>query len=131
MQNFISKNNQPTNVSPQNTEAQVNEISADEIKLRIFKEFLDLIILIELKEHTQLSGYDLALLQNQKYCVTLSPGTVYATLYAMERRGLITGKSEGKKRTFCLSSQGEKGVETLKEARVILVDFMKCIFPLP
>ncbi|HSV48829.1 MAG TPA: hypothetical protein VLH35_00810, partial [Candidatus Acidoferrales bacterium] len=65
-----------------------NSITIDEVELRVVKEFLDVIMLFELKEHKELSGYDLAVLQNQKFKISLSPGTVYATLYGMERRGL-------------------------------------------
>jgi DNA-binding PadR family transcriptional regulator len=71
-----------------------NSITLDEIELRVVKEFLDILILFELKEHKELSGYDLAVLQNQKFKISLSPGTVYATLYAMERRGLIMGRKQ-------------------------------------
>ena len=38
-----------------------NGLSAEEIEKRIVKEFLDIIILCELKEHSELTGYDLLL----------------------------------------------------------------------
>ncbi len=75
-------------------------LSTDELEKRIIKEFLDVIILLELKDKGELSGYDFAVLQHQKFDLSLSPGTVYATLYAMERRGLIEGHNDGKKNGF-------------------------------
>jgi DNA-binding PadR family transcriptional regulator len=103
-------------------------LSAKEIEKRIIKEFLDVIILIELKEKGELSGYDLAVLQHRKFEISLSPGTVYATLYAMERRGLITGHNDGKKTAFGLTKKGEEALENIKQINPDLPEFMKCLF---
>lgn len=104
-------------------------ISVDEIELRIVKEFLDIIMLIELQEHKELSGYDLAILQNQKFKISLSPGTVYATLYNMERRGLIVGQVNGKKTTFVPTSKGEEAITALKKNTKPVKEFLNNIFP--
>lgn len=104
-------------------------LSLDDIEKRVIKEFLDVLILLELKDKGELSGYDFAVLQNQKFDLSLSPGTVYATLYAMERRGLIEGHNDGKKTTFHLTDKGAAGLENLKKTGPALTDFMKCLFP--
>jgi DNA-binding PadR family transcriptional regulator len=104
-------------------------LSLDDVERRIIKEFLDVIILLELKDKGELSGYDFAVLQHQKFDLSLSPGTVYATLYAMERRGLIEGHNDGKKTTFHLTDKGAAGLENLKRIGPELTDFMKCLFP--
>ena len=104
-------------------------LSLDDIERRIVKEFLDLIVLLELKDKGELSGYDFAILQHQKFNLTLSPGTVYATLYAMERRGLIEGHNDGKKTTFHLTDKGTAAIESLKKIGPELTDFMQCLFP--
>jgi Predicted transcriptional regulators len=101
----------------------------DELEKRIIKEFLDVIILLELKDKGELSGYDFAVLQHQKFDLSLSPGTVYATLYSMERRGLIAGHNDGKKTAFQLTDKGTAAIESLKRAAPQLTDFMKCLFP--
>src|SRR5512138_1442026 len=90
-------------------------LSLDEVERRIIKEFLDVIVLLELKDKGELSGYDFAVLQHQKFDLTLSPGTVYATLYAMERRGLIEGHNDGKKTTFRLTDKGTAVLESVKK----------------
>ena len=105
-------------------------LSIDELEKRIIKEFLDVIILLELKDKGELSGYDFAVLQHQKFDLSLSPGTVYATLYAMERRGLIEGHNDGKKTTFHLTDRGAGALENLKKINSDLTDFMKCLFSL-
>ncbi len=107
----------------------ITGISLDEIELRIVKEFLDIIMLIELQAHKELSGYDLAILQNQKFNISLSPGTVYATLYNMERRGLIIGQVNGKKTTFVLTPKGEDAITNLKKNTKSVKEFLINIFP--
>lgn len=104
-------------------------LSLDDVEKRVIKEFLDAIILIELKDKGELSGYDFAVLQHQKFGLSLSPGTVYATLYAMERRGLIEGHNDGKKTSFHLTDKGAGALENLKKIGPELADFMKCLFP--
>jgi DNA-binding PadR family transcriptional regulator len=99
------------------------------IETRVLKEFLDIIMLCELKARGELTGYDLAMLEREKFGISLSPGTVYMTIYAMERRGLIAGKPNGKKTTYSLTVKGERALEELKASGAVLVDFMKCVFP--
>ncbi|HSV50184.1 MAG TPA: PadR family transcriptional regulator [Candidatus Acidoferrales bacterium] len=113
-----------------NSEDPSKVLSSFEVETRVIKEFLDIIILCELKGHNELSGYDIALLQKQKFGITLSPGTVYSTMYAMERRGLIDAHSNGKKTTYVLTDLGVKALDNLGRCGMELVDFMKCIFPI-
>jgi DNA-binding PadR family transcriptional regulator len=75
-----------------------------------------------------LTGYDLALLEREKFGVSLSPGTVYMTMYAMERRGLIAGKPNGKKTTYSLTAKGERAFEEIMASGSKLVEFMKSVF---
>lgn len=112
-----------------NSEDQSKVLSTLEVKTRVIKEFLDIIILFELKEHKELSGYDLAMLQKQKFGISLSPGTVYSTLYSVERRGLITPHVNSKKTTYVLSESGEKALDSFEHNGFELLDFMKNVFP--
>jgi DNA-binding PadR family transcriptional regulator len=114
-----------------NSEDPAKVLSAFEVETRVVKEFLDIIILCELKEHAELSGYDIALLQKQKFGITLSPGTVYSTMYAMERRGLISAHSNSKKTTYVITTLGVKALGNLGRCGLELVNFMKCVFPFP
>jgi DNA-binding PadR family transcriptional regulator len=106
-------------------------LSTLEVETRVIKEFLDIIILFELKEHKELSGYDMAILQKQKFGISLSPGTVYSTLYAVERRGLIAPHVNTKKTTYVLTEAGEKALENFYQSGLELLDFMKKVFPFP
>lgn len=99
------------------------------LETRVIKEFLDVVILCELKAKGELTGYDLAVFEREKFGVSLSPGTVYMTMYAIERRGLIVGKPNGKKTTYSLTAKGERALEEIKASGMQLVEFMKCVFP--
>jgi DNA-binding PadR family transcriptional regulator len=89
-----------------------------DIETRVIKSFLDILILIEMKKQN-LSGYDLTAFVNNKFGGILSPGTVYATLYSMERKGLIKGESDGKKTSYSLT---EKGIDVITS---MMQDFNK------
>jgi DNA-binding PadR family transcriptional regulator len=105
-----------------------NGLAIEEIEKRIVKEFLDIIILCELKEHSELTGYDLALMEHEKFGISLSPGTVYATMYSMERKGLICGHTSAKKTTYVLTEKGEASLGNIGKSSERLIDFVKCIF---
>ncbi len=85
----------------------VSGFSPKDIETRVVKCFLDILILIEMKKQSNLSGYDLTAFVNSKFGGILSPGTVYATIYTMERKGIIKGESDGRKTVYQLTPQGE------------------------
>ena len=76
----------------------------------IVTNFLDTIILAELKKSGPLSGYDLMDSVHRKFDFLISPGTVYSLLYSMERKGLVKGVRAQTKRMYVLT---DKGVETI------------------
>jgi DNA-binding PadR family transcriptional regulator len=104
------------------------ELTLIGIKTRVIKEFLDVIILCELAERKELTGYEIAVLGRDKFGIALSPGTVYMTIYAMERRGLIEGKNDGKKTNFCLTAEGESTLGEIAVIRGELMNFIKRLF---
>jgi DNA-binding PadR family transcriptional regulator len=79
---------------------------------RIVKNFLDLLILIELEE-TSLSGYDIISFIHKKFDVLLSSGTVYSCLYFLEREGLIRSEWVRRKRVYKLTEKGRQTIKTL------------------
>lgn len=64
---------------------------------RIIKNFMDIIILAELK-NGPLSGYDVISFIHNKFHLLVSSGTVYSLLYSLERNGLIEGTWNERKR---------------------------------
>jgi DNA-binding PadR family transcriptional regulator len=72
-----------------------------------------LIALEELKKG-EMSGYDLVFRLHNKYDLLVSPGTVYALLYSLERQGLIKGKMEDRKRVYEITNSGLENASLLK-----------------
>jgi DNA-binding PadR family transcriptional regulator len=84
--------------------------------LEVFKEraivaFLDAVIMRQLKAQPK-SGYDIIQHVRNKFNFLVSPGTVYAQLYSMQRKNLIKASFEGgKKRSYALTDYGLKVLE--------------------
>ena len=97
-----------------------------DIETRVIKSFLDILILIEMKKHSNLSGYDVTAFVNNKFGGILSPGTVYATLYSMERKGLIKGESDGRKTVYSLTEKGNDVITSMmKNFNKEMTDFVR------
>jgi DNA-binding PadR family transcriptional regulator len=94
-----------------------NGYAPKDIQTRVVKCFLDILILIEMKKQKEntLGGYDITGFINIRFGGILSPGTVYATLYAMERRGVIAGSSDGKKTVYALTEKGDQVVSMMMQ----------------
>jgi len=60
-----------------------------------------------------MSGYDIISLIYRKFRVLPGSGSVYSLLYSMERKGLIRGTWDERRRIYVLTAKGE---ETLKAA---------------
>jgi len=83
-----------------------------QIRRRLVKSFVDMLILSKLKEKS-MSGYDIISLIYRKFRILLGSGSVYSLLYSMERKGLIKGTWDERKRIYMLTPKGE---ETIKAA---------------
>jgi DNA-binding PadR family transcriptional regulator len=101
--------------TPEKDEMFVAGYSPKDIETRVVKSFLDILILIEMKKHDNISGYDITSFVNERFGGILSPGTVYATIYAIERKGLIEGKIEGRKTVYSLTGKGNAVVTSMME----------------
>jgi len=83
-----------------------------EMQERIIKSFMDVIILNELRNRP-MSGYDVIAYIHNKFRLLVSSGTVYSLLYSLERKELIEGKWNERKRVYTLTEKGRKNIETL------------------
>jgi DNA-binding PadR family transcriptional regulator len=90
---------------------------------RIIKNFMDIIIMTELRNGS-LSGYDFISYIHNKFNLLVSSGTVYSLLYSLERSGLIEGIWEERKRVYKLTQKGEKTINTLLGASDKIKGFM-------
>jgi hypothetical protein len=57
-----------------------------DVRKKVLKNFLDVIILRELEGNDSLSGYDVIAIIHKKFDLLMSPGTTYALLYSLERK---------------------------------------------
>jgi len=92
----------------------LEQYERNQIRVSLLKRFIDVIVLEELKK-CEMSGYDLVFRLHTKYDLLVSPGTVYALLYSLERQGLIKGKVEERKRVYELTNNGLENANFLKK----------------
>ena len=91
----------------------------------IVAAYLDGIILCQLK-NSYLSGYDLLKIINEKLDIVVSPGTMYSTLYSLERQGYIECTSNSRKRIYTLTENGKKAIDVISNSRQ-LKDFLLAV----
>src|SRR3990170_77703 len=82
---------------------------------RIIKNFLDVLILAELR-NGPLSGYDVIAYIHNKFRLLVSSGTVYSLLYSLERDGLISGSWNQRKRVYKLTDKGDETIKAIMNA---------------
>jgi DNA-binding PadR family transcriptional regulator len=83
------------------------------IREKIFHALFDFIVLEYVKENGILAGYDFMMHIRQRYGIVLSSGTVYSKIYALERRGLLKGKWDERKRVYTLTKKGEAALNSI------------------
>lgn len=96
----------------------------DEIKCRLFRDFLDVIILRRLARGRPLGGSDFTTVINYDFGLMISAETVYATLYSMERSGLIVSALEGRKKVFLLTDKGKETIKVISSVRDKIMGWM-------
>jgi len=99
-----------------------------EVERRVLNYFLDLWILLALYCHgVQISGYDVIKYLQLRYHFLPSSGTVYSCLYDMERKGLLSGKQNGRKRVYTLTQQGVETARAILNGRDRIINFASMI----
>lgn len=92
------------------------------IHRRIVKDFLDLLVLAELRNGT-MSGYDVITYIHDKFGLLVSSGTVYSLLYSLERDQLIAGIWNHRKRVYRLTEKGDETIKAILKAN----DKIQCL----
>jgi DNA-binding PadR family transcriptional regulator len=110
-----------------NTTEEKNYIQ--DLKVDVLKSHLNIIILTRIKNKGQLGGYDLFIILRDEYGINISVGTIYAQLYALERKNLITagGKSDGARR-FELTPKGAETTDILLASKKVILDLVDSTF---
>ena len=82
---------------------------------KTLRNFIDFIIMGKLA-NKEMSGYDVLDCIHNEYDVMISPGTIYAILYSLERDDLIKGQKVENKRTYTLTNKGENIIQVLSNS---------------
>jgi DNA-binding PadR family transcriptional regulator len=105
-----------------------SEVQIKKMNERIIKNFLDIIIMSELR-NGPLSGYDIISCIHNKFQLLVSSGTIYSLLYSLERDDLIEGVWDERKRTYKLTGKGERTIGTMLNAdediKAFITTFLK------
>ena len=99
-----------------------------EIYERTIRNFIDILILAELRKGYPISGYDFIEFIHQKFHIMMSSGTIYSVLYSLERDELIKGLQTSTKRVYKLTDKGEETINALLKARELIQSFMATLF---
>ncbi len=95
----------------------------DELNERVIKSFLDIVVMAKLKSE-ELSGYDFIAFINKQFDMLISAGTVYSLLYSLERKQLIEGIGEERRRTYKLTEKGSQTIDTILREHSKIEGFM-------
>ena len=95
-----------------------------EMQRYMVKNFLDIIILAELRNANPMSGYDIMDFVQKKFGFLVSSGTVYSMLYSMERKGLIKCAGTQAKRVYALTEKGSEKIVALLNSKEEIQKFM-------
>lgn len=97
---------------------------------RIIKNFLDVLVLAELRNDS-MSGYDVIAYIHNKFRILVSSGTIYSMLYALERDGLICGTWNERKRVYTLTEKGEETTKAIMGANDKIQYLMTSLLKVP
>lgn len=98
-----------------------------QIRKRTVKNFMDFLILSILRKGA-VSGYDIITIIFDNFGFLPSSGSVYSTLYALEREGFIRGFWCRKKRIYILTEEGEKAIKAASASLSIIEKTILNIF---
>ena len=94
------------------------------LRRRLINELLDIIILNRVESNPYITGYAIIEYLLLRFNILVSSGSVYSTLYALEREGLIKGIWKGRRRIYKITPEGEKMIMILREKS----DVISCLF---
>lgn len=82
---------------------------------------------MELRKQS-MSGYDVISFTHNRFKILLSPGTVYSSLYSLERRGLVKGVNTQGKRIFTLTEHGKEAARMFSNMKDRLLGLISNLF---
>ena len=87
----------------------------DELNGHLVKSFLDIIVLMLLRDSPQ-HGYRIIAKIHKQFGVLLSPGTLYPLLYGLEKEGWVEVTDVDRKKVYSLTPKGAENLKFLSES---------------
>ena len=84
----------------------------EEFTEKLVSCFLEILVIAGFRD-SSFSGYDALRLINERYGILLSPGRMYSTIYAMERKKLVEGSYQKGKRMYRVTDFGKLTLEVV------------------
>jgi DNA-binding PadR family transcriptional regulator len=84
----------------------------EEFTERVVSCFLEILVIAGFRDDS-FSGYDALRFINERFGIMFSPGRMYSTLYAMERKKLVEGSYEKGKRVYEVTELGKLTLEVV------------------
>ena len=78
------------------------------------KSFMDLLILDRIKE-SPIGANDAFDYFNEKFDILVSSGSLYSTMYSLERQGLVSANEVKRKRVYSLTKDGKEKLDFLTD----------------
>jgi DNA-binding PadR family transcriptional regulator len=96
------------------------EDTSNAFRFRYVKGFLDLLFLFMIEGNGETSAYDFLRYLHQTHDLMVSPSTVYAVAYSMQKDNLIEARGEKRKSVFSLTPKGRLVIETIRNSDGLL-----------
>jgi DNA-binding PadR family transcriptional regulator len=100
----------------------------NDFKVRIIKDFTDILMLKCLKLNPQISGYQILHSLREKHNILFSPGSIYNEIYSLERKGFIASKGDENSRVYSLTEKGEEALNNMINEGKEALELIKSIF---
>lgn len=102
-----------------------------DLRVRVIKNFTDILMLKYLKQNAKSSGYQILRSLHEKYNILFSPGTIYNEIYALERKGFIASEGDETYRVYSLTEKGDQALNNMINEGKEVQELTSGIFQLP
>lgn len=107
-----------------NNESRVQFESSSEVKRKITLALLETTIMAEMSQRAGMTVPNIIDFVLKTSDIQISPGTIYPTLYLMEKKGKINKLPNRRKKTYVLTETGKKEIMNLQKGAKYLQAFL-------
>jgi DNA-binding PadR family transcriptional regulator len=110
---------------------QMKQNRSKDLRVRVIKNFTDILMLKYLKQNPKSSGYQILRSLHEKYNILFSPGTIYNEIYALERKDFIASEGDETYRVYSLTEKGDQALNNMINESKTVQELTAGIFQLP